>query len=273
MRRLAARSPRYVVLGAVAIMAALGLREIVAPGEAAPVVAQTMSSDPASESYALRLARAYLSYDAANPERRERELAQLLPDELAPNGGFVPRRGSRRVLWAQVAESAPVGRGERSIVVEAGTDAGVEPLHLALRVRRTRTGALQLSGYPALVGAAAVARGALPERAEVEDRGVVEVGRRVVANYLAGERANLRADLLPGAEVSLPELALHVREVLGVAWAGEEGHSPIAVTVEANGSDGLLYTLGYRLGIERRRGRPLVSFIETVPTDPTRRDR
>lgn len=272
-RRLAARSVRYLAIGAIAILTVAGLRAAVAPAEPPPSPTPPSTEDPAAESYALRLARAYLSYDAARPGARERELAGLLPEELGPDGGFVPRRGSRDVLWAEIAESAPLGAGERSVVVAAITDAAPEPLHLALRLRRTSAGALQLLDYPAIVGAPAVARGPLPERAELEDPALAEVARRVVANYLAGEPANLRADLLPGASVSLPAIELGVREVLELAWAGAPERSPVAVTVEAVGADGATYTLSYRLGIERRRGRPLVSFIETVPTDSTRRDR
>lgn len=272
-RRLVARGSRYLLLSAVGIVAAVGVREMVAPREAAPAAAPLAPADRGAESYALRLARAYLTYDAARPQRRDRVLEPLLPEEFAPDGGFIARRGSRSVLWAEIAASASVAGGERSIVVAAKTDVEPEPVYLAVRVRRDRTGALQLTGYPAVVGAAAVSRGPLPELSEVEDRDVAEVGRRVVANYLAGERANLRADLLPGSEVSLPALPLRVREVLEVSWAEGEGGSQIAVTVEARDPEGSLYTLGYELGIERRGGRPLVSFIETVPTDPMRRDR
>ncbi|MEZ5155335.1 MAG: hypothetical protein R2718_04400 [Solirubrobacterales bacterium] len=110
-RRLAARSIRYLAVGAVAILAVAGLRAAVAPAEPASSPTPPSTADPAAESYALRLARAYLSYDAARPGARERELAELLPEELAPDGGFVPRRGSRDVLWAELAESAPLGGG------------------------------------------------------------------------------------------------------------------------------------------------------------------
>lgn len=271
-RRLSARSVRYLLLVAVAILALAGVRAILAPTEpVSPAPAAT--ADPAAESYALRLARAYLSYDAARPRARERELAGLLPEELAPDAGFAPRGGSRQVLWAEIAGSEPQAGGERSVVVAAMTDAAAEPLYLALRLRRTSAGALQLIDYPALVGAPTVAGGPLPERAELEDPELTEVARRVVTNYLAGEPANLRADLMPGATVSLPAVRLRVRELVEIAWAGEPERSAAAVTVEATGTDSAAYTLSYRLGIEIRRGRPLVSFIETVPTDSTRRDR
>lgn len=270
-RRAWARAPRYLLAGFLVITSLAGVRTILAPADAAPPPGAEPVRDYEAEAYAVELARAYLTYDAARPELRERRLRGLVPDELAPDAGFLPRRGARQVLWAEVADVQRRSDG-LVVVVAVQTDSSPEPLRLAAPVGRTPRGELRLTGYPALLGAPAVAGRALPELAEVEDAELVAVASRVITNYLAGERANLAADLLPEAEGSAPDERLRVRDVLEVAWLGDPASGRVQVTVEASDSTGALYTLGYELGIAERRGRPYVSFIATKANSSPRRD-
>ncbi len=270
VERLRARAPRYAFLVFVGITSLLGLREIFMPREPATPAAPPLALDRPAESYAVELTRAYLSFDAARPELRERRLEPLLPDELSPDAGFVARSGSRAVVWAEVAESRRDSTGARLIVVAAQTDDDLRPFYLAVRVDRNRRGDLRLVGYPALVGPPSIARAGLPEREEVEDGEVAAVARRVIANYLAGEAANLEADLAPRALISLPSPPLEVRAVEEIAWAEGPGSGSVLVTVTARDQHRATYTLTYGLGIEYRRGRPYVSFIETVPNEPVK---
>jgi Conjugative transposon protein TcpC len=268
VERLRARAPRYLLWAFLALTSAVGVREIVSPPEPAAPAARPAEVDHAAESYAVEFARAYLAFDARRPQERERRLRGLVPDELAPDAGFLPRSGSRHVMWAEVAHVRESAAGGRIVVVAAQTDAEPSPVYLAVPVTRKSNGDLVLTAYPALVGPPAVARGELPDREEVDDREVAAVARRVVTNYLAGEPANLAADLLPQAEVSLPPAPLRVRGAAEIAWADGSESEAVLVTVEAADEAGASYTLTYELGIERRRGRPYVSFIETVPTSP-----
>lgn len=253
------------------ITSLVGMRAILAPADAAPLAGVEPVRDYEAEAYAVELARAYLSYDAARPELRVRRLRGLVPDELAPDAGFLPGRGARQVLWAEVAEVEERPDG-LVVVVAVQADSSPEPLRLAVPVGRTLRGELRLTGYPALLGAPGIAGRALPELAEIEDSELVAVASRAVTNYLAGERANLAADLLPEAEVSTPSERLRVRDVLEVAWLGDPDLGRVQVTVEASDSAGALYTLGYELGIAERRGRPYVSFIATEANSSPRRD-
>jgi Conjugative transposon protein TcpC len=250
-----------------AVTCLIGLREIALPEEAPPPpAAPDINVDQAAESFALEFARAYLTYDAAHPETRERALRPYLPDDLDPGAGFVPGQGSQRVVWAQVAQNQEAPGGGRVIVVAVHTDVATRAIYLALPVGRRSGGELQLTAYPAFVGPPAISRDPLPDRAEVDDADVIAVARRVVTNYLAGERANLDADLLSRAEVSIPSTRLRVRAVEEVGWADGPDSGAVLVTVEASDGEGALYTLSYGLGVERRDDRPYVSFVETVPT-------
>jgi hypothetical protein len=260
------RAPRYLFIGALAITSLVGLRELVAPARpTAPDPPSAVTVDQAADDFAVQFARAYLSYDARRPGLRERALRPFLPEDLDVDAGFVPRSGSEAVLWAQVAQNQAAAGGGRVIVVALTTDADPRPTYLAVPVERRGDGALALAGYPSFVGAPAIALTGLRERPEVDDPAVVAVSRRVVANYLAGERANLEADLDPEAAVSLPQTRLRVSAVDEVAWAHGVGSGAVLVTVEAVGAGGA-YTLTYEVGIARRAGRPLATYVETVPT-------
>jgi hypothetical protein len=94
----------------------------------------------------------------------------------------------------------------------------------------------------------------------------LEVVERVVRNYLAGASADLRADLVPGAEVTLPTVDLRLTEVQSVQWLGGPGSAAILATVMASSKSGMTYTLSYELGISNR-DRPYVTYIEVIPSD------
>lgn len=270
LERAKGLAPRYLFACFIAVTSLVGLREIVFPEPTPPPPpAPDVAVDQAAEDLAQRFARAYLTYDAARPERRERQLAALLPAELDDDGGFVAERGSQAVAWTQITQNQRAAAGGRVIVV-AGAIAGTDELvHLAVPIRRLGDGALQIGGYPSLVGPPAVEIEArLPERVEVEDAAVVATARRVVENYLAGDERLLKADLAADAAVSLPARSYDLTGLVEVLWtgAGPRDSEGVLVTVDAEGEAGESYRLTYELGIEREAGRPVVSFVETVPT-------
>ena len=263
--RLRALAPRYLFAAAVAVLALVGLRELVAPAPSVPAADSTAAVDHAAADFAQRFARAYLTYDVAHPGARERGLRTLVPEELGSDAGLAPARGSQRVVWTEVAQNQEALAGGRLIVVAAGLDTQAEPVYLAVPVERSASGALALTGYPSLVGPPTVARAPLPIREEVDDPEIAAVVRRALANYLAGEARNLAADLAPEARVSLPTLSLRASPVDELVWTAGEGSSAVLATVEARDDSGALWTLTYEVGIERIGERTYVSFIETVP--------
>lgn len=265
--RLRAAAPRHLASVALLLLVALGLRSLFwapAPPERPPA---PRGADAPSQDFALRFARAYLSFDAARPEARERALAPFLGAELDADAGFFAPTGRRRVLWAHVASDQRALAGGRVITVAAGISTQKPPVYLAVAVQRDRERGLSLGGYPAFVGAPAVDRRAeAPALAEVSEPGVATVAERALRNYLAGSVANLRADLSPGAAVGLPTVTLGVRELEALGWLGGPGSGALLATVAAEDRRGAAYTLTYEIGIERRE-RPYVSFIQVIPTD------
>jgi hypothetical protein len=269
LERAKALGPRYALIGACAVLALAGLKEIVIGDPAVPGRSGSgVPSDPAMEEFAVSFARAYLSYDASDPESRDAALRPYLPDYLGPDGGFDPQGGRQAMLWAEVAQNQEAIAGGRIITVAAQTDRLATPTYLAVPVRRLRSGELVLAGYPALVGAPAVARSVSePLHESVEDPELQAMAERVVSNYLAGQLENLRADLAPGAEVSLPAERLTLSSVDGLVWAdrADEGEAVLATVSAAEAGSGA-YSLTYEIGVTRRGGRWYARWIEVVPT-------
>lgn len=267
LERMRARAPRYLFVGAVAILCVLGLRSIFAPPENAGAGGATVVVDNASQDFAQRFARAYLTYDASRPQLRQRALRPVVPEDFDTEAGATAGRGAQRVLWTQVASNQEAIAGGRVVLVAAGVSTQDEPIYLSVPVDRV-DGAIGLTAYPSIVGAPISSRGALPERVEVEDRETLVVARRAIANYLAGARQNLEADLAAGAVVSTPSRPLRLRSVDDVQWAAGEGSSAVLVSLTAADENRALWTLTYEIGVDRERGRVVVTFVETVPTDP-----
>ena len=265
--RLLARWPRHLASLALLLLIAIGLRALllaVLPfGDGRH---ERLDRRP-SEDLALHFARAYLTYDASDPAAREEALAPYLPKGDGVGGGFSAAAGSRSVLWEDVASDQRSLQGGRVITVAAQVSGATEPLYLSITVRHQRGRPLSLIGYPALVGAPAISTSTdEPPREAVSNPEVSEVVRRVLGNYLAGSAPELRADLTDDAQVTLPTIALRVREVSELEWISGPGSGAVLATVAAEGPQGDTYTLTYELGIAWHE-RPYVDFIEVVPTE------
>jgi hypothetical protein len=268
LERWKALAPRYALIGLCAILSVAGLKEIVV-GEGAPVVRRggAASGQLAMNQFALGFARLYLSYDASRPAARERALAGYVPEHLEIAAGFSPRRGSQRVLWAEVAQNQEAIGGGRVITVAAQTDRHPTPLYLAVPVRRLRSGALAMTDFPAFVGPplATTSAGA-PIRERVGDDALVAMVERALGNYLGRAQSNLAADLLPDAKVSLPTAPLEVVSVDQILWARGDGGGAVLAQLEAREPGVGSYLLTYEVGVERRGGRWYARWIEVVPT-------
>ncbi|MQA76584.1 MAG: hypothetical protein GEU88_20060, partial [Solirubrobacterales bacterium] len=133
--RMRARAPRLLFVGATVILSLLGARELVAPAATSPAAAVGASVDHRAEDLAQRFARAYLSFDPAQPGARERRLRGLVPDDLELDAGLVARE-PQRVLWTQVAQNQEAIAGGRVIVAAAGVSTQTDPVYLAVPVFR-----------------------------------------------------------------------------------------------------------------------------------------
>ncbi len=266
--RLVRELPRYL-LAAVAIAGlAASARFAIAPPRGPRIVAaraDTPSRDPGAEGFATLFARRYLSWNGADPEGSASGLERFTGAGIESGGGIAPpESGSERVEWAEVVQERDQGAGQRAFTVAVQTDnAGL--LYLVVAVTRTPGGELQLSGYPAFVGApsAGSARPA-PHLVEVQDGALATVVERSLRNYLGDLPQELAADLAHGARVSLPAPALSLESIQRLDWTADR--SSVVAVVRTADSRGVRYTLAYELEVVRVQGRWEVSAVEMDPS-------
>lgn len=261
--RLRALAPRLLAYAALALLCLAGLRAILARPPAAPIArAGAPGFDLTAAAFAESFARAYLSFDPAAPELRERRLRRYLSDGLEADGGRAPAApGPEGVAWTSVLAERRAGR---RVIATVAAEVGGELLYLAVPVERDPREYLSVPAYPALVGPPATDTSREPsEEDDVEDPRLRTIAERAVRNYLAGQRQNLLADLAPEAVVSLPDERLAVRSVESVTWA--EPRRRVAVQVQARDRAGGGWTLRYELSV-MRRDRWYVRSLETDPT-------
>ncbi|HEX8084552.1 MAG TPA: conjugal transfer protein [Solirubrobacteraceae bacterium] len=245
-----------------AILAVVGLKALAAPDrEAAAPTRADAPVDISASAFAEIFARTYLTWDADGSEQREEALTRMMPRADVASSDGLGRR-DQRVAWSLVVADRPQRR-RRIVTVAAQTSVGLA--HLAVTVARDRRGFLYVPSPPAFVGPPATARDVSqqPER-DVEDPELRTVAGRVVTNYLAREREDLRADLDPSAVVSLPEEPLRVAAVEGVTWVTPNRR--VAVALTATGAHGLRLALRYELSVTRPAGRWLVRTVHVNPT-------
>jgi hypothetical protein len=263
--RLRASAPRHLATAALVGLCLLGARALLLPAPPPAPPRKPLHADAPSEELALRFARAYLTFDPARPGLRTRLLSAFLPQGAAPEGAF-GSTVAQRVRWLEIASDQRSLLGGRLITVAAGVSTQEAPLYLAVAVRHKANKPLSLLGYPAFVGPPlATSNPQLPFGEEVTDPAVVEVAKRVIANYLERSPQDLRADLSPRAEVSLPTVALSLQRVEAIEWIGTPRSGALLLTLSALDARGSSYRLAYELGIESRE-RPYIDFIEVLPS-------
>lgn len=264
MTRRRARMPSRIAIGALLVLAAVGVKATVAPRTASVTAAAapaTAERDITTQGFAQAFARAYLSWDARDPEQHQRQVTPFLSGSLDGDGGLqVPAHGRQQVLWSTAIEDQPEARRDRVITVAVQTTR--ELLYLAVPVHRTDRGFLVVRQYPSLVGPPVSDPAVAPaEEPDVTDDGLRAVAQRAITNYLAGERTNLLADLDAGAVVSLPTATLEVRSVRAITQAAP---GRVAVEVSAADATGTQWTLRYELAVVHR-DRWYVRRIQTAP--------
>lgn len=259
--------PRYLICAAAVAGLAASARFAIAPP--APIretstLGLTDVADRAAEGYAVLFARAYLTWNATQPQARVSELEQFSGPGLEPDAGFSsPPTGEQRVEWAEVVQAREESSSEHVYTIAAQTDEeGL--LYLTVGVLRTARHTLALAGYPAFVGApTAGPTPAAPRLREVSDGSLVTVVERALRNYMSKSFGELAADLTAGARVSLPAMALTLEAMQRVNWSAD-GSSVVAV-VQARDERGGQYTLAYELDVARAQGRWEVSAVQTDP--------
>ena len=170
----------------------------------------------------------------------------------------MPSRGEQQVVSTTAIQDQGDAHGDRLIAVAAQTTRQL--LYLAVPVHRTDRGFLVVPRYPALIRPPISDPARPGEERDVRDSGLRAVAQRAMTNYLAGERADLLADLDPAAVVSLPG-ALEVRSLRSITKAAGDR---VAVEVVAADDAGTQWTLRYELTVVHR-DRWYVRAIEPDP--------
>jgi hypothetical protein len=265
--RVAREWPRYLLsVLAVAGLAASARFAIDPPRPLMPKVAARGPAPPdlAAEGFASLFARSYLTWNAADPQARERDLASFIGAEIEPNAGMQPPlSGEQQVQWTEVVQEREPVTGEHVYTVAAQTDkAGLQ--YLTVSVVRTASGSLALDGYPAFVGGPATSPAQAAEHLrEVNEPALATVVGRALRNYLSASGSELAADLTSDAHVSLPSAALSLESVQHLDWA--PGSGAVLAVVQAQDARGARYTLAYELDVVQVQGRWEVSAIQTDP--------
>lgn len=253
--RWRAALPRRALLATAIVLSLLGVRALLAGTPAAPPPPHGPAGAPLIdrvEGFAEAFARAYLSYDARDPERRAAALAGFLGADLDADAGLAaPPTGESTVSWTAAAGRTPDGAGREVVTVAAALAGRAGLLWLAVPVASGAGGALAVADYPAFVGPPArAARMRAASGDDVADGALRAVVERALANYLSGAQGNLRADLAPGiAPPAPPQPALELEDVQALAWLAP---GRLAATVLARDRAGVSYTLRYRLTVVKR---------------------
>jgi hypothetical protein len=265
-QRLVRALPRYLLYAACTAGLLASARFAIAPPRPRPVSLAPAAPPPdlAAEGYASLFARRYLTWDAAQPQRSEQQLAPMTGSAIEPDAGLsLPASGRQHVLWAEVVQARLLGAGRHVYTVAAQTDnSGL--LYLTVGVARGAGGELALIGYPAFVGAPTAGPAQAPAHPrEVTDTALATVVGRAIGNYLAASTGDLAADLSSGARVSVPNAPLTLDATRRLDWTRDK-HSVVAV-VEAQDLRGARYTLAYELDVVEVNGRWEVSAIQMEP--------
>jgi hypothetical protein len=256
--RVSLAATRWLLYAAAFAGIAVTVRNAVDPALArtirSPAPSAPTAGDAAGEWFALRFARAYLTW-SGDLTGHERALAPFLGAGANADAGVAPTPGtSETVTWVAIADAHSAGGGEVDYTVAAATPTQAVR-YLALAVGGERAGAPTLLRYPTLVAAPAVGAAGGLDGAGLPTLDVPALGTvldRALRNYIADSGQNLAADLATGAGVEPVAPGLSLRSVVRLA---AEGPHEVLATVVASTTDGTAYTLGYEVSVTRVGGR------------------
>ena len=250
--RVAGGAPRIALYAVATVLCAAGLASIVRGHKTIneTFVSSGHGFDLAAAGYATEFARAYLTYSIARPDARTEALSRFTNSMLDNEAGVTPE-GNQTVSWADAIQEQARPGGAEVVTVAAQTSAAPTPQYLAVPVVRESSGGLAIANDPSFVGPPTVAeRYEAATQQPVTDSNLSAMATRVVTNYLDDNALDLQADLAPGAQVSLPTVALTVQHVTSVTWAS--GTNTVQVDVQARNSAGTTFSLAYLIGVADR---------------------
>lgn len=265
MGELARSAGRVLLWAFVLLVLVRGLGDIVSDAEQrspAPAGAASAFPGDAERAFAVRAARAYLSWQAGGGERAALELDALLAPAL--RGRFergLPTRGQgQAVIEATVAASQSVA-SDRAVVTVACTLSRGGPAatrYVAVPVARDGRGGLVAYDLPALVAGppAGDVEVEVPAPLSGAEAGEIDrLVRRFLAAYVSGAGAeDLAFFVAPGTVVGSLAPGLELAEVSEVGQLGAEDlarRSVVATVQVRDGASRASYPARYRLELVR----------------------
>jgi len=220
-----------------------------APTQPAAPMAAGVGEEQASESFAVRFARAYLADPSA------RALAPFLAEGARIGSGRPPQDGVSPVAQAEVSGTEELGGGTAVLTVACELR-DARTLYLAVPIARSGVGEVAALGAPSIVAAPGVA-GADSDRPQPlagPDAGSIQalVTKFLPAYLAASEASDLSYLLAPGAAIQPLSGALRFVSVSGVTQLGSgEGprRSILAAARVSDPATGAAYPLVYRLDL------------------------
>lgn len=244
--------PRRMFLIAAAVLALLGGKTLMAPtpGVRPADHAAVPASDVRVAGFAESFARAYLTIDPRQPDRRARALESygLREDETQARLKLIAE-------WVAARDVRRLG-GRQQVTVEAQTDDGT--IYLAVFVTDQR-GQLKVLDAPAIVGAPRTAPpGRPPTEYEAGVPALQTVVTRALRHYVRGDATDLAADMA-GAIPPVPDNGFTAIEIEPITWV-RRGRT-VAARALITSPKGLRFAARYELAVVRRAGRWLVVDI------------
>jgi hypothetical protein len=259
-----------VLLGAaVVLVLLLGLRDIVRPflgGQPRQQAADTSASYPraAAEAFASRFAMAYLTFDSARPQQRQRALQQYVGPGEASTAGW-DGQGRQTAVLALPA-GIEVSDSAHALVTVAALVDGGRWLYLAVPVVTDGQG-LAVSGTPVLLPSPALANAAQQGEVVDQDPALSAQLRPYLTAFLRAYAASSQAELAyyeaPGVELSGlgGEVTLAGLDELGVEQPSGAQRSVVASVRWMDPASGGTLTQRYRLRLVQMDGKWLVGDL------------
>lgn len=216
--------------------------------------------DPEARAFAVRFARAYLTFSPKRPEAYRRAVASYFSDDLSDQAAAVlpPRGPGARIAWATVAREAFLGSSRALITVATASTAGAVR-YLSVPVARDRAGGLVVFDLPAFSAPPAKGTASVPESVTLtgpEAQPIEDLAKRFLTAYLqGGDRGALRYFLAPGARVVLMPESLAVVGVDQITRDDPPSRDGLVVVASVRVRDrasGAVLALRYRLSLLRR---------------------
>jgi len=238
----------WVLVGLLLVRGVVSAASTAPPQPAAPGPV-AVRDEQASESFAVRFARAYLADPSAQA------LAPFLAEGARVGSGRPPQGGASPVAQAEVSGTEELGDGTAVLTVACELR-DARTLYLAVPITRSRAGEVAALGAPSIVAAPGLAGAGSdqPQPLAGPDAGSIQA---LVAKFLpeylaAGEASDLSYLVAPGAAIQPLAGALQFVSVSGVTQLGSgEGprRSILAAVRVSDPQTGAAYPLVYRLDV------------------------